>query len=104
VELLRYARYCNPFDWEIRTASADYISAYALAANDRIWMAPAIPELKLALRTDPGAAHLLRNLISIEVALGYDTDAQQHFLQFQRIAKASPLITLVKEHAKLVNK
>ena len=67
----------------------------ALSNKDPEWEAAARSELLIALQTDFSSADLLAKLITVDLDLKNDTEAQHYYDQFKRVAKASPLIQLV---------
>lgn len=59
------------------------------------WKEAAMPELEVALKDDPTAADLLAPLITFELEFGRDAEAKEHYAQFKRAAKSSPMNGLV---------
>lgn len=59
------------------------------------WKEAAVPELELALKDDPTGADLLAPLVTFELDMGRDDAAKEHYRQFHKVAKQSPLNNLV---------
>ena len=95
---MRAAALYEPFDWRIRGASGRIAGEIALRTDNKGWKEAARIELKAALEKDYTAADLLHRLITIDLQLGHNVEAQHYYDQFKRVAKASPLIKLVETH------
>ena len=91
VVTLRQAARLFPFDRRFRTASAVLIANIALQTDLKDWKAAAVPELKVALATDPTQADLLGMLIAFDLALERTAEAQAYYDRFKQVAKNSPL-------------
>lgn len=95
IAAFRHSAELFPLDRRFRTASALFLANLAVSRDNEQLKKIAIPEIKVALQTDPTQADLLAILITCELELKLDKDAQGHFEQFKRVAKKSPLIEMV---------
>lgn len=93
IELLRLAPTTNPFDWIMRGASARQMADYALQSQNTDWMKAARAELIVALRRDPTSADMMQSLITIDLGLGQNAEAQSTFDSLQRITPRAPVFT-----------
>lgn len=81
----------------MRGASARLMAVIAIDNNDKAWGQASIPELKKALEVDYTSADLLFKLITIELNLGQDKEAQFYFNRFKLVDSHSPFIRFVKD-------
>lgn len=86
-----------PFDRRFRIASASLLGNIALENADAAFLKAAVPELKVALQTDPTEADLLAMLIAFDLASGNTAEAQTYYDTFKIVAKQSPLIEMVNQ-------
>lgn len=63
---------------------------------DPRWKEVALVELESALNDDPTAAAILAPAITFELDTGKDALAKAHYEMFKRVAKESPLNSLVQ--------
>jgi hypothetical protein len=94
---LRESARLFPFDRRFRTASASLLGNQAIQAKQPAYTIAAIPEMKMAIETDPTSADILAMLVASDLAMGQTEEAQHYYDQFKRVAKRSPLIEMVKE-------
>jgi hypothetical protein len=95
---LRKSAAVFPLNYQFRKASAIALASIALTNDSEpLWKEAALPELLQALKIDPTAADLLAPLITFELDLHKDRDAQSHYAMFKRVAKNSPLNGLVHQ-------
>ena len=97
IQQLRNAARFDPFDWQMRSASARAIFDYAMQSNDRSWQQAALNEINVALLTDYTDGDLLKRAMILNWTLGNNQEAAIDFAQFKRVSKASPLIELVEK-------
>ena len=96
--MLRWAAAFDPFDFNKRGASANFMAIVALRSKDYYWLKAAQTELSDALRVDYTDANLLQHAIAVSLFLHDDKQAQIYYDQFKRVNKGSPLLALVRQH------
>ena len=83
---LRLAGQLNPFDPNIRTGSAHFLTMVVLSTKEpkREWLMAAKAEAIVALHVDYSMADLLLKVSNIDRLLGDNEEAQQYYDMFRR--------------------
>lgn len=73
------------------------MGAAAMQSQDKGWEQAARLEIINALQTDPTAADIMLDLITIDLNMDNVKEAQFYYDQFKRISRKSPFIQFVKD-------